>query len=473
MGRSKSKGRTARIAVDSLTAQGYGEGTDIHPVTEMSKRAVIPFTMPGDIAEVSFGRPRRGVLEGRLQHLIASSKDRCEPLCKHFGACGGCRLQHVPYIQQIEHKQHYLDNLFQPLCPVQPVVPCQSPWLYRNKMEFSFGQSYGAKTIGLYGAQSRRVIDVEECHLVAPWFSELLSAVRLFWHHSDLQSYFAPGDRGSLRTLTMREGWRTKDRLAMLTVSGNPDYALKRSHLSQFVAAVAPVLRGANHYSCFLRIHQSMKGSPTEFFEMHLDGDDHICEELHIALKEGALEQRISFAISPSAFFQPNPRQAEKLYGIAMQMASLDASEVVYDLYCGAGALGLCASFCAQQVIGIELSPEAALDARTNAALNKRDNLKVITGDVADALGGHELPLPSTVFLDPPRSGLSATARIEVAALQARQIIYVSCNPATQLQDLIWLKEKGYSVACVQPVDQFPQTPHVETVAKLIKNNAS
>jgi 23S rRNA (uracil1939-C5)-methyltransferase len=210
---------------------------------------------------------------------------------------------------------------------------------------------------------------------------------------------------------------------------------------------------------------------PTNFYEMHLHGPDHIRETLQVACTSDEPPVNLTFKISPTAFFQPNTRQAEKLYSLAIQLTGLPERGVVYDLYCGTGTLGICAAHKAKHVIGIELSPEASLDARANATANAVGNVEILCGSVPDILdqlrregGKHS---PDLVMVDPPRAGLDPKAIRQLLDLRAPKILYISCNPVTQAENVIALVEAGYSIKVIQPVDQFPQTTHVENIVVL------
>ena len=221
-------------------------------------------------------------------------------------------------------------------------------------MEFTFSENRGGmRYLGLMIAQAEPyVFNVEECHLANSWCSQLLRAVRQWWEISGLKAYNPPRDEGTLRYLTLREAVRTGQKMAILNVSGNPESAPTRAQLNALVQTVQEALPG-DQVSLFLRVHQTKKGRPTQFFEMHLNGPDHIIEELHLS------GGKLSFKISPISFFQPNTLQAEKLYDTALQLLAPLQPSVVFDLYCGTGTLGMAASRFAKQVIGVELSPEA------------------------------------------------------------------------------------------------------------------
>lgn len=377
--------------------------------------------------------------------------------CRHFGDCGGCRFQDVEYAQQLVNKQKEVELLFGQ--PVLPIVPCDIPWHYRNKMEYTFSMDKkGSRFLGLIRRHSRgHVINLEECWLVNPWFQTALQATRDWWERRALHAYHPHKDTGSLRTLTLREGIFTGDRMAILTVSGNPEWAVKKEDLSSFVSDLQAACGNEAPLSIYLRIHQALKGRPTEFFEMHLAGPAFMRERL------GLLE----FHISPSAFFQPNPRQAEKLYRLAQEMLQLKPGGVIWDLYCGTGTLSLVLAAIAKQVIGVELSPEAALDARENVKLNRVNNVTIVTGDVGQVLEqGDHLP-PDAIVVDPPRAGLDNRALQQILKARPSQILYIACNPKTQAENCHVLKEGGYRIKKVQPVDQFPHTPHVENMVLL------
>jgi 23S rRNA (uracil1939-C5)-methyltransferase len=376
-------------------------------------------------------------------------------------------------------KQQQVDILFRPL--VNPggfygrIIPCDPPWQYRNKMEFTFSSDASGKHfLGLILDGSRgKVLNLTECHLVNPWFVDALKAVRQWWLESGLLAYHPHTNNGSLRTLIIREGVRTGDRLVMLTVSGNPDFALNKQQLGAFTAfirdACEPIEGG--QLSIFLRIQQIAKGRATNFFEIHLYGPSEIREILYIQTAPHGQVKPLHFSVSPSAFFQPNTKQAERIYSTALQLLDISSDSVVYDLYCGGGALGICAASTASQVLGIEISPESSLDARANAARNGLKNVEIVTGAVRDLIDKvrkeSSFPLPDIVMVDPPRVGLDADTLQHLIDLRPRKILYISCNPATQADNVKVLLQAGYQIKALQPVDQFPHTVHMENIVVL------
>jgi 23S rRNA (uracil1939-C5)-methyltransferase len=473
------------VEISKISKKGNGVGSYI---TENGVERIVevPFSIPGDKARVRLMRKRGGVYAGLLQEIVGASSDRIQPRCIHFGICGGCRWQQVPYALQLRWKESVVRQQLAPYLPndllLRPIIPCEPPWQYRNKMEFSFSSDLAKHHfLGLIMDSSNgKVLNLSECHLVNPWFMDVLQAARRWWENSSVDAYHPPHNTGALRTLTVREGQRTGDRLVMLTVSGNPLYALSRPLVDSFVEAMkaaAEPVEGEGRLVIFLRIHQIIKGQPTQFYEMLLHGPDHIREKLCVDIGGDMAPCEMTFAISPAAFFQPNTRQAERIYSAALQMAQLSKEDVVYDLYCGTGILGICAAQVAKEVIGIELSPESSLDARTNAANMGITNITILTGDVGEELEklkGESRAKPNLVMVDPPRVGLDDRALRHLLELKAEKILYVSCNPATQAANIGRLvAEGGYQVAGVQPIDQFPHTIHLENIVLLTQKRES
>ncbi|HSX25901.1 MAG TPA: 23S rRNA (uracil(1939)-C(5))-methyltransferase RlmD [Chlamydiales bacterium] len=450
---------TAEGSIQKFTSRGYGIAR-IDGGTEFE----VAHTLPGDQILFELTRVKRSPKKGRLLEVLASSPDRVEPRCLHARTCGGCCWQQMAYEAQLRQKEERVRHAFKGH-PTLPIIPCENPWGYRNKMEFSFSENRaGMRFLGLMIAQAEPyVFNVTECHLTSRWFTDVLGAVRTWWESSGLKAYYPPNDAGSLRYLTLREGVRTGQKMAILNVSGNPEFALTRAHLAGCAAAVRGALAPEESIAIFLRIHQTKKGRPTQFFEMHLHGPDHILEELHL---EGG---KLTFKISPISFFQPNTLQAEKLYNAALSL--LPKSPVIYDLYCGTGTLGMAAARFAKQVVGIELSPESVIDAQENLVRNGIQNAVIHQGDVGKVLtqlmGRPDFIRPDAVIVDPPRAGLDDLALHHLKNLLPRSIVYISCNPLTQAENIEALVKAGYRLEKLQPVDQFPHTYHIENIALL------
>jgi 23S rRNA (uracil1939-C5)-methyltransferase len=453
------------LSIDALNPRGYGLSTFNRPAPLPPLQVESAHTVVGDTVRVEMRKKMRGVRKGRLLDVIQPSADRVKPECKHVGVCGGCCWQQMNYQSQLKEKQGRVQAVF-PGETLQPIIPAVSTFRYRNKMEFTFSENKaGMRYLGLMIAQAEPyVYNTEECFLCNPWFTQVLDQVRIWWEASGLKAFFAPKEDGTLRYITLREALRTGQKMVILNISGGPEFAPTRAQLDAFVASVQITVPDA---SIFLRIHQTKKGKPTQFFEMHLAGPDHIVEELHLS------GGKLSFKISPISFFQPNTMQAERLYDEAMKLIAPLNPTTVFDLYCGTGTLGMASSRLAKNVIGVELSPEAVLDAEENLKRNGITNCTFLQGDVGKVLthliAEKGFQVPDVVIVDPPRAGLDALAIQHLKTLKAKAILYISCNPLTQGENVKELIQAGYSIKVLQPVDQFPHTFHIENIALLVR----
>lgn len=465
--------RLATVSISHYSPRGCGIGSG-QRITGEPVQVEVPFTAVGDELEVAVFKNRKRLSQGVIQNTIRSSPQRITPKCHHFGACGGCCWQHLSYEDQLRLKEEKIHALFSPYTTqkteIFPIIPCTSPWNYRNKMELSFSNDKkGNYYLGLILQGSRgHVFQMEECHLMQPWMMEAVKVVTDWWKSHAIPAYYCAKDEGSLRTLTLREGVRTGDKMIILTVSGNPLYALKEKEVHSFVENLKETFAleaSKGQLSIFLRIHQIAKGRPTQFYEILLQGADHLREVLYFSD-----DQSLLFQVSPSAFFQPNTLQAEKLYKRAIELTHLSKEDTVYDLYCGAATLGIFMSSFVKKVVGIELVPEAVLDARENVKKNALSNIEIFQGDVGMLLPEVlSLYPPQAIMVDPPRSGLDQKAIQHLLEVKAPKLTYISCNPLTQAANLEVLIKEGYCLTSIQPVDQFPQTIHVENIVTLTR----
>ncbi|MBX9923003.1 MAG: 23S rRNA (uracil(1939)-C(5))-methyltransferase RlmD [Rhabdochlamydiaceae bacterium] len=465
------KNSITSISIDRLSAKGFGVGTVQKTPQSQPTKAMIPCAIPGDEIVAEIGPKRKGSYLGKLLSISAPSSDRIEAVCRHAPVCGGCSLQYLKYEKQLFYKEAKIRELFTSLFSgsIDPILPAPLQWNYRNKMEYSFSQNKaGERFLGLMQAGTRgKVENLFECHLSPSWFLQVLSAVKNWWDSSKIAAFHELQNAGSLRTLTLREGKKTGHKMAMLTVSGNPDYALTKEQMSQFAKCVQEVLPEETSLSIFLRIHQAIRGQPTQFYEILLSGPDHIQEELDIVI--GPYQKTYRFKISPTAFFQPNTMQAEKLYSQALAIAGMKKRKCVLDLYAGTATLGMVFAPFAEKVIAIELNPYAVFDAQVNQELNEVQNLQVHQGDVAQVLQDLKLQTPDLIVIDPPRIGLSPQAAEIIASLAPLEILYISCAPKEQARDCLFFKQAGYDIVSIQPVDQFPHTIHIENIILLKK----
>lgn len=471
--------RLALLKITDFAKTGHGSSRWVQP-DGLEVEVEIPFSAAGDEALVEIQKKQKRLYQGKVIKWEKLSEDRTNPLCQHFGQCGGCRWQHLNYHKQLQQKETWIHQSLEPyLAPDvirYPIIPCSPPWNYRNKMEFSFSSDKAGKRflgLMLYGTNGH-VLQLKECYLTNPWVLETVHCVSKWWESSGLQAYHGRKNTGSLRTLTVREGQRTGDRLVMLTVSGNPDYALSRHHLetltSSLIAAIEPQSL-EKKLSIFLRIQQITKGKPTQFYEMLLYGPSHLRENIDLNWGNGKSDF-LQFLISPTAFFQPNTIQAEKLYSRAIELTEPSIDDCVYDLYCGTGTLGICIAKKVKEIVGIELASQSVLDARENAKKNNLANITIHQGDVAQVLTRIQegsLTKPNVVMVDPPRAGLSPDAIEQILSIKASKLTYISCNPFSQAANLKDLIQGGYRLKAIQPVDQFPHTVHVENIAILTR----
>lgn len=456
------KQKSVELEISQYSKKGHGIGC--LKTKDTIKKIEVMGSVLGDTLQVALQKKKHSVYTATLLNILTPSSSRVQPKCSHALECGGCTLQQADYFSQLEYKESQVRHFFRPFsndAHFHPIIPCKEPWQYRNKMEFSFSQNKeGVRFLGLNLSLGRgKVMNLDECHLVAPWFILVLKEVKKWWEKSSLAAYHPPSDKGSLRTLTLREGKRTGKKMIILTVSGNHDCFLKKSHLNEFKTTILKALPDENP-SIFLNIHRVAKGKPTEFYEMHLHGPDTLHEILHIK------ERTLHFYLSPASFFQPNTLQAEKLFLHALKMTQLSPSDRVYDLYCGIGTFGALFAPFVKKVIGIEENPYAVCDGLATIEKNAISNFFILKGSVGTVLAEFQLKA-DLVILDPPRAGLDVSAMQHLLRLRPQKILYIACNVETQSQNILKLIEKGYILKQVQPVDQFPHTPHIENIAYL------
>ena len=444
-------------------------------------------TVPGDFARVQIGKPRKRKVDAQLLELLRPAPGRVEPPCPHFGpydragrGCGGCSLQPLPYPAQIALKRGQVARWLATAGigdeRIGETVPAASPWTYRNKMEFSFGDDDERReTVGMHPAGYRyEVMDLHHCRLESDAAMVIVAAARAHRLARGLPHHDQRRDTGWLRTLTVREGKRTGERMVEITTSaslevetsdGPGDPATEAAAFGVALKSAAE-RAGIRLDSLWWSVHDARRGHRTELHSTHLAGAPHLCEKLEVA---GA--RALSFHIHPRAFFQPNTLQAEVLYGLVLESLGPQGADAhVLDLYCGTGTIGLCLAQRVGRVTGIELSPQAVDNAKANAVRNGITNISFLCGDVATVLEAEGLSRPGAadaVIVDPPRAGLMPAAIACLGALGVERIIYVSCNPEALARDLIGLQAVGYSVDAVTPVDHFPQTAHVETIVQL------
>ncbi len=455
------KGQELTVSIDRLVFGGEG----IASVDGF--KLFVPDTVPGDKVLVEVRKVRSHYGEGKRLKLLEASPIRVPARCKHFEICGGCKWQFLDYAEQVKIKEqlvkdslHRLGGLDEAL--VLPIIENETPWFYRNKMELSFGTAPdGSVMLGFYPTGYHyEVFDVEECFLQSELVSEIVRKVRDFANEKKIGVFNSHTGEGILKSLIIREGKNTGEVMVILVTS-----AELFDKVDDFKALFAEDERISSLYwNSWVQI----PGQPTWVEEKHLAGKSSLTEVLE--LENGA---RLEFDILPQAFFQTNTKQAQVLYSKVIELAKLQGEELVYDLYCGTGTIGLFCAHKAKQVIGIEVNEAAVDSARSNAQKNAITNAHFYLGSVEErlmSLETHpEYAKPNVLIVDPPRAGLGEKVVSDCVKFGAEKIVYVSCNPSTMARDLKQFAELGYKTVSVQPVDMFPQTAHVECVSLLVR----
>ena len=431
----------------------------------------VPNCVPGDIVDLQVTKKKHSFMEARVLRIVQPSHVRCEARCKHFGVCGGCKWQILPYEQQLQYKQQQIvDNLTRigkiELPQISPIIGSKHIYEYRNKLEFTCSDRKWLMTAPEKGAEREpgigfhipnafdKVLDIEECHLMPEINNRIRNGIRTYACEHGLTFYNEHAHEGLLRTIIVRNNH--KGELMLIVVFGEPISNFK-SQISNFLEWI---------HQTFPEIISLLYVENTKFNDTIGDlevqvysGQDHIMEEM-----EG-----LQFKVGPKSFYQTNTEQAYELYKVAREFAGLTGKELVYDLYTGTGTIANFVSRQAKQVIGIEYVPEAIEDAKVNSKINKIKNTLFFAGDMKDILNNAfvaKYGRPDVIITDPPRAGMHEDVIDVILNAEPKRIVYVSCNPATQARDLQLLDAK-YQVTKVQPVDMFPHTQHVENVVSL------
>ncbi len=430
-------------------------------------RVEIPHALKGDTVLARLSRKRKNKRKGRLLEILHSSKDRVAPRCFHTKLCGGCVWQEYAYPQQLNQKRQWIERNFQEMieqgAEAFSVIPSEDLWGYRNKMEFSFSQNRAkTKFLGLMIAGANQyVFNVEKCFLAPPWFSEIVRETKSWWDASSLLAFQPLKGEGHLMNLTLREGRNTQEKLILLTTLYSEEPFVKEEVFA-FAKRMKERFSEREDLSLVWLQKKQKKGFTTEDLSQTLYGKGYLFEKFFLLQKE------IIMKVSPTSFCQPNTLQAQKLYEKAFALLDLQGKEIVYDLYSGSGSLAMVASFFAKKVYAVEQNPSSVQDALENLRHNQIENVEIIEGDVLKALEG--IPeKPDAILVDPPRAGLRKEALSKLASLKAGKIVYISCNPDTQLEDVKELIQRGYQVKTLVPFDQFPHTAHLENVILLEK----
>ena len=468
------------------------EGVEITGVAAEGKALVriddivtfVPNCVPGDVVDLQITKKKHSFMEARVVRIVKPSAVRCEARCKHFGECGGCKWQILPYEEQLRYKQQQVvDNLTRigkiELPEIHPILGSKHIYAYRNKLEFTCADrkwlpwekieaaggiehvdnSYG---LGFHIPNCfDKVLDIEECHLMPDINNRIRNGVREYARTHGLTFYNEHTHEGMLRTLILRSNHRGE---LMLIVSFGESLKSEQNgnaakNLLEWLHTEFPEIISLLYVEN-LKFNDTIGDQDVQVYF----GQDHIIEEM-----EG-----LQFKVGPKSFYQTNTEQAYELYKVAREFAELSGDELVYDLYTGTGTIANFVARQAREVIGIEYVPEAIEDAKVNSHINGIENTRFFAGDMKDILNDDfvaQYGRPDVIITDPPRAGMHEDVVNVILNAAPKRIVYVSCNPATQARDLQLLDRK-YRVTKVQPVDMFPHTQHVENVVQLVLRQA-
>lgn len=465
MGRKKLDLILEDVKIEAVAAEGkslaHVDGTVVF----------VEFAVPGDIVNVKVTKKKKNYMEGFILEIVKPSEDRLQPFCEHFGICGGCRWQPLPYDMQLKAKQQQVwDQLVRighlEIPDISPILPSDKTKYYRNKLEFTFSNKRwiynnedpdsltDEERLGLgfhVGKFFDKVLDIKHCSLQPEPSNEIRLFIREYAVTHNLEFYNIRENTGFLRNLIVRNN-QVGD--VMLTVCFAYDDQDKIVPMLDAIAAEFPQIKSL-HYV----INEKLNDSISDLDCILYKGEDAIWETMG----------QLKFKIGPKSFYQTNSEQAYKLYSVAKEFAALTGNEVVYDLYTGTGTIAQFISDKASKVIGIEYVKEAIEDARINADANGITNCTFFDGDMKDILTADfikEHGKPEVMIIDPPRAGMHPDVVKVIMEAAPERIVYVSCNPASQARDLAMMSPM-YEITAVQPVDMFPHTMHVENVCAL------
>lgn len=469
--------KRAKIIYEDVLVEDYAaEGKSIGKVD--GKVIFVENCIPGDILDVQLTKNKKDWATGFPVAFKSYSPDRITPFCAHFGICGGCSWQSLPYEKQLFYKQKQVSDNFQRIGklqfpPIQPIIGCDETVGYRNKMEYTYstkeyisneklraikeaGDSFDPTAEqGVAGFHAKgffdRVVEIDFCHLQKEPTNKIRKFIAQFARLRQLPFYDIRMHTGWIRTVQIRN--TTTGGLMVNVVLGYDDPE-NRASLLALLSEKFPEI------TCLLyTINEKKNDSIYDLEPVIYKGEGYILEKL----------DEFQFKISPKSFFQTNSRQAGTLYRITREFAELDGSQTLYDLYCGTGSIGIFCSKDAKKIIGVEVIDDAISDAKENAALNQIGHGSFYAGDVikiCDDAFFEAHGRPDVIITDPPRAGMHEKLVDKLLEIEAPTIVYVSCNPATQARDLALLAEK-YDITKVQPVDMFPHTLHIENVVQL------
>ena len=435
------------VVIESYSSDAYG-------VCRINGRAVfVPGALVGESWEVKIVKVTSTTIYAKPLQRLDTSPQRILPNCSSYGICGGCDTCHMSYAEELRFKLVKVNSALQRIGKqsvlAKEILGSEATKHYRNKAIFAVAQINGRPRYGFYRPRSHDLIPIETCFLQSALSDRAAAAVVDFMFQNKIEAYDEQTGRGHVRHVFCRNAVHGSD--AVVCIVSARGFGTLTEELVSFLRIACPELSGI-----VLNINKSR-------------GNTVLCGDFYTLWGSPNIHDSlcgVSFEISPQAFFQVNPSQAEKLYNLAVSYALKDDPGLVLDLYCGAGTISLCLAKHAKKVIGAEIVPEAVENARANAQRNHIDNAEFICADAGQA--AQELTrrglCPETIVVDPPRKGLSETVIGAISDMHPQQVVYVSCNPATLARDVLRFEEKGYRMQEAVAVDMFPRTAHVETV---------
>lgn len=462
------------IVLEKILVEDYAaSGKSLAKVD--GKVIFIEGVVPGDVVDVRLMKNKKDWAEGVAIHTHSLSPDRVTPFCTHFGVCGGCQWQMLPYEKQLAYKQRQVEETLKrigkvilPTC--LQIIGAAETTHYRNKIEYTFGNKRyllkeeiadetinGQQDVAGFHAKGffDKVVDIKECFLQAEPTNSIRLAVKELAIKNNWLFYDIRNHVGFLRTMQVRL-CTTGELMVNIVVAEND--MKKINGLMEHITRQFPEIT-----TLLYTINSKWNDSMFDLEPVVYNGKGYVIERL----------ENFQFKIGPKSFFQTNTKQGEQLYKVTREFAELTGKETVYDLYCGTGSIGIFVSNLAKKIIGVEMIEAAIEDAKENAALNNLSSTAFFAGDVIDICNDNffaEHGKPDVIITDPPRAGMHEKLVKKILDMAAPIIVYVSCNPATQARDLLLLDEK-YTVTKVQPVDMFPHTHHIENVVQLKYRN--
>jgi 23S rRNA (uracil1939-C5)-methyltransferase len=439
-----------------LTLDVHGLGSGGEGVGHSNGYAIfVEGALPRERATVQMIRCHKRYGWAKLLSLASPSSDRVRPPCPLFGACGGCQLMHLSYPKQLETKRQRIIDALQRIggldaSTVLPCLPAPSPLAYRNKIQLPVRKQAGGTVLGLYARSSHTLVELDACLIHCPLGERIYQNIRTLIKDSGVEPYDPASGAGELRHVLIKSAVHTQEALVVLIANDAPSPLLRK--LAARLIASDCAIKGVVHNK-----HQGRNNIILGDTYTTLEGSGYIQERLC----------GLTFHVSPASFFQINPTQAERLYAIALAFASPSHRDTLLDAYCGVGTLSLIAARHAGSVIGVECVPAAVRDAQHNAALNDIHNAQFVCAPSETFIAS--LSAADVAFLNPPRAGCAPSLLEALGRLAPRTLVYISCDPATLARDLARLTSHGYRLDALQPCDMFPQTAHIECIAKLTR----